>query len=220
MSTGNVQGTRASAKDDALLKAATERLCEWLEIHARKSYYRYAIWDCLDTSTLMQRNKKFNPNYQSSFMEHRAKASIVPDGCTIVRINELTNEWEPIIISEMKAQGVKKLNKGNAIERTFKNYNFIERVVCYPDKIFPYIVFCHGLCFGDEFILDKLRFGSASELNEIHIEKMEGGTFFTKIDEWSEDELFEKLLNVAQQVLKKIDSPKKNFWKNIFGKLR
>ena len=121
----------------------------------------------------------------------------------------------PILISEKKNQGTndlrarqgkKKQTKGNAIERLGKNVIGF-RTSLLKESIFPFVCFGDGCDFSeDSSIVDRVKtismFGS---LNEIHLHN-EGpngvfnrGTYYFRVPEWTEDEMFELAYEVARR---------------------
>lgn len=121
----------------------------------------------------------------------------------------------PILISEKKNQGTndirarqgkEKQAQGNAIERLGKNVIGF-RASLLSESIFPFVCFGDGCDFSeDSSIVDRVKtismFGS---LNEVHLHN-EGpngafnrGTYYFRVPEWTEDEMFSLSLEVAKR---------------------
>lgn len=137
-----------------------------------------------------------------------------PDG-GILSICDSKGNLFPILISEKKnqgtndiraAQGKEKQAKGNAIERLGKNVIGL-RAALMNESIFPFVCFGDGCDFAeDSSIVDRVKtiamFGT---LNEIHLfnEGPNGlfnrGTYYFRVAEWSENEMYSRSLEVARR---------------------
>lgn len=141
-------------------------------------------------------------------------SSMKPDG-GILSIVGRSGKCYPILISEKKNQGTNDLRlrqgkgkqaKGNAIERLGKNVIGF-RASLLAESIFPFVCFGDGCDFAeDSSIVDRVKtismFGA---LNEIHLHN-EGpngafnrGTYYFRVPEWTEDEMFSLSLEVAKR---------------------
>ena len=137
-----------------------------------------------------------------------------PDG-GVLSIADKDGKLYPILISEKKNQGTNDLRalqgkpkqaKGNAIERLGKNVIGL-RAAMLNETIFPFVCFGDGCDFADDSsIVDRVKtiamFGT---LNEIHLHN-EGpngvfnrGTYFFRVKEWTENEMYRLSLNIAQR---------------------
>lgn len=140
-------------------------------------------------------------------------SAMKPDG-GILSIVSLDGRTFPILISEKKNQGTndlragegkKKQAKGNAIERLGKNVIGF-RTALKSEAIFPFVCFGDGCDFADDSsILDRVvtiaQFGA---LNQEHLHKQsdgafDRGSFYFRVEEWSEDEMFERCMSIAQK---------------------
>jgi len=141
-------------------------------------------------------------------------SSMKPDGGILSVLGRGQKRF-PILISEKKNQGTNDLRelqgkrkqaKGNAIERLGKNVIGF-RASLLAESIFPFICFGDGCDFADDSsIVDRVKtismFGS---LNQIHLHN-EGpngafnrGTYYFRVPEWTEDEMFSLSLEVARR---------------------
>lgn len=122
-------------------------------------------------------------------------------------------ELHPVLCSEMKKQGtIRGQAKGNAIERIFKNYNFFVDGICKYEDLTPFVAFCHGIDFTDEFILSKLRMGSINEVNKIQCIKtiykknnryyeFPKTSLMCKENDWTISEMFEICKTIVDIVM-------------------
>lgn len=141
-------------------------------------------------------------------------SSMRPDG-GILSVVDRSGKRLPILISEKKNQGTNDLRmrqgkgkqaKGNAIERLGKNVIGF-RALLLSESIFPFVCFGDGCDFADDSsIVDRVKtismFGT---LNEVHLHN-EGpngvfnrGTYYFRVPEWTEDEMFSLSLDVARR---------------------
>lgn len=141
-------------------------------------------------------------------------SSMRPDG-GILSIEDGSGRKYPVLISEKKNQGTNdfrakqgksKQAKGNAIERLGKNVIGF-RASLLNEGIFPFVCFGDGCDFAeDSSIVDRVKtiamFGT---LNEIHLHN-EGpngvfnrGTYYFRVPEWTEDEMYALSLEVARR---------------------
>lgn len=136
-----------------------------------------------------------------------------PDG-GILSIVDKDGLSHAILITEKKNQGTndlraqegkKKQAKGNAIERLGKNVIGF-RTAFKSEAIFPFVCFGDGCDFDDDSsILDRVvtiaQFGA---LNVEHLHKQgEGdfdrGSFYFRVSEWTEDEMYERAVSIAEK---------------------
>lgn len=147
------------------------------------------------------------------FTYHFETSGMRPDG-GILSIMDDGGQAHPILITEKKNQGTNDLRalegktkqaKGNAIERLGKNVIGF-RAAFKPESIFPFICFGDGCDFSDDSsILDRVstiaQFGA---LNVEHLHKQadgdfDRGTFYFRVAEWTEEEMYERSLSVAEK---------------------
>lgn len=149
-----------------------------------------------------------------SFCTCFEKSAMKPDG-GILSIEDRDGRRFPILISEKKNQGTNdvralqgkaKQAKGNAIERLGKNVIGF-RTALLAESIFPFVCFGDGCDFAaDSSIIDRVKtismFGT---LNEVHLHN-EGpngafnrGTYYFRVPEWTEDEMYSLSLDVARR---------------------
>lgn len=123
----------------------------------------------------------------------------------------------PILITEKKNQGTNdvraregkaKQSRGNAIERLGKNVIGF-RTAMKAQAIFPFICFGDGCDFADDSsILDRVvtiaMFGTLNVEN-VHklgaAQEFDRGSFYFRVAEWTEEEMFERSLSVATKSL-------------------
>lgn len=149
-----------------------------------------------------------------AFCSCMESSTMRPDG-GILSIYGRKGELYPILISEKKNQGTNDLRalqgkprqaKGNAIERLGKNVIGL-RAAMLGESIFPFVCFGDGCDFSDDSsIVDRVKtiamFGTLNEMH-LHNEGPDGifnrGTYFFRVTEWTEDEMFEKALEIARR---------------------
>lgn len=121
----------------------------------------------------------------------------------------------PILISEKKNQGTndiralegkKKQAKGNAIERLGKNVIGF-RTAMLSESIFPFVCFGDGCDFSeDSSILDRVvTIAEFGELNKEYLHNsgkngiIDRGSFYFRLEEWTESEMFERCYSIAKR---------------------
>lgn len=131
-------------------------------------------------------------------------SSMRPDG-GLLYLKSKSGERYPILISEKKNQGTndlrelegkKKQAKGNAIERLGKNVIGLKTALK-KESIFPFVCFGDGCDFSDDSsILDRVvTIAEFGHLNVIHLHNQGSngefcrGSFFFKVEEWSQEEM-------------------------------
>ena len=146
----------------------------------------------------------FTTCHETSFM--------TPDGGLLFLVNR-QGERFPILISEKKNQGTNDVRaregkprqaQGNAIERLGKNVIGL-RVMMQHENIFPFVCFGDGCDFAEELsILDRVKtIAMFGELNVEHLHR-EGdafnrGTFYFRVDEWTQDEMMTRCYSIAEK---------------------
>jgi type II restriction enzyme len=137
-----------------------------------------------------------------------------PDG-GILSLLDKTGKHLPILILEKKNQGTNDLRrlegkekqpKGNAIERLGKNVIGF-RAALKGESIFPFVCFGDGCDFSDDSsILDRVvTIAQFGRLNVEHLHKQgannefDRGTFYFRAPEWTENEMAELSLKVAEK---------------------
>ena len=150
-----------------------------------------------------------------SFAEPEVDVSFMsPDG-GITFLVDKTGTMYPILIGEVKNQGTNsdrlkeglpKQAKGNAVERLGKNVIGFKTYML-TESIFPYVCFGDGCDFEKgSSILDRvLTIAMFGALNEDHTfnEGPNGifnrGSYYFKADNWTIDELYDILYEVAKR---------------------
>lgn len=137
-------------------------------------------------------------------------SSMRPDG-GILSLKGKDGELYPILIAEKKNQGTNDLRevegkpkqaKGNAIERLGKNVIGF-RTALLHESIFPFVCFGDGCDFAnDSSIIDRVvTIAMFGRLNQVHLHMEEGkfnrGSFFFKVEQWSEDDMYKISLEIA-----------------------
>lgn len=149
-------------------------------------------------------------------------ASIEPDGGLIVGVKKDNGgniiNWIPLLASEAKHQ---ESDVGNAIERTFKNYNAIKDIFMEWD-VFPYICFGAGKGLESAFEQNKLIGGMGNDVNlDINIKdytvsviaesfsvikthpktkvSRKRGNFLVRKESWSPEEMYGRLVSAMRQ---------------------
>lgn len=154
----------------------------------------------------------------NGFKEH-ANFNIQPDGgCIILQVidkDDKIMDWKLLLVSELKVQGTNDIREeaglgkqaiGNAIERVGKNCSFV-RAICLTEKIYPFTVFCSGCDFEEPFVQGKLTaLMSGGTSNNYNLHKLEynveRATYYSKKDEWTYDEMYERLKIMLIDTLK------------------
>ena len=149
------------------------------------------------------------------FHYHFDNSSIRPDG-GILYIKGKPDDAAtyPILISEVKNQGTNDIRlkeglprqaRGNAIERLGKNVIGL-RAVLMRENIFPFVCFGYGCDFEDvSSILDRVStMAMFGHLNTTYLHNEENGrfnrgSFYFREEEWSVDEMFEIMLDIAER---------------------
>lgn len=141
-------------------------------------------------------------------------SSMRPDGGILSLVDKRGHSF-PILIAEKKNQGTNDLRalegkgkqaKGNAIERLGKNVIGF-RTAMKTETIFPFVCFGDGCDFDDDSsILDRVvTIAQFGKLNFEHLHNQgpnndfDRGTFYFRVKEWTEDEMANLLLKVAEK---------------------
>ena len=150
-----------------------------------------------------------------SFHYHFDTSSIRPDGGILYIKGKPRDALRyPILISEVKNQGTNDLrvreglprqSRGNAIERLGKNLIGL-RSALMRESIFPFVCFGYGCDFAkDSSILDRVStMAMFGRLNKTYLHNEEDGrfnrgSFYFREDEWSVDEMFTIMLDIAER---------------------
>lgn len=140
-------------------------------------------------------------------------SSMRPDGGFLFLKSKDGNKY-PILISEKKNQGTndlrelegkKKQSRGNAIERLGKNVIGLKTSLK-KESIFPFVCFGDGCDFAqDSSILDRVvTIAEFGHLNVIHLHNQGShgefcrGSFFFKVEEWSQEEMTDIGFEIAK----------------------
>lgn len=149
------------------------------------------------------------------FHYHFDTSSIRPDGGILYIKGKPGDALRyPILISEVKNQGTNDLrvreglprqSRGNAIERLGKNLIGL-RSALMRESIFPFVCFGYGCDFAkDSSILDRVStMAMFGRLNKTYLHNEENGrfnrgSFYFREDEWSVDEMFTIMLDIADR---------------------
>ncbi len=142
------------------------------------------------------------------------RSSMKPDG-GILSLKADNDRLYPILISEKKnqgtndrrrAEGKSKQAKGNAIERLGKNVIGF-RTAMKMEAIFPFVCFGDGCDFDEQStILDRVvTIAQFGQLNHEHLYdqgtrgEFDRGTFYFRVEEWSESEMAERMYSIAEK---------------------
>lgn len=145
------------------------------------------------------------------FYCYSGTSSMRPDG-GILSLKSNDGSLYPILISEKKNQGTNDLRlaegqnrqaRGNAIERLGKNVIGFRTAMMLED-IFPFVCFGDGCDFEEgSSILDRVvTIAQFGELNREHLynqENLSRGTFYFRVEEWSESEMAERMYSIAEE---------------------
>lgn len=149
------------------------------------------------------------------FHYHYDTSSIRPDGGILYIEGKQGDALRyPILISEVKNQGTNDLrardglprqSRGNAIERLGKNLIGL-RSALMRESIFPFVCFGYGCDFEEgSSILDRVStMAMFGRLNETYLYNEENGrinrgSFYFRENEWSVDEMFKIMLDIAER---------------------
>ena len=149
------------------------------------------------------------------FHYHFNKSFITPDsGILYIRGQRGDELSYPILIAEGKTQGTNVLRaqeglpkqaKGNAIERLGKNLIGL-RTALMRESIFPFVCFGDGCDFeANSSILDRVStMAMFGELNKTYLYNEQGGrfsrgSFYFRPEEWSVDEMYEIMKDIAER---------------------
>ena len=196
-------------QESALMNAVNHVVQTLQHEHPMLSFHQVSQWHLTE---VIESLKQSFPDI--TFVDCFESSSMRPDG-GIVSIRSNDNNLFPILISEKKNQGTNDLRamqgkskqaKGNAIERLGKNVIGF-RAALLKESIFPFVCFGDGCDFADDSsIVDRVKtiamFGT---LNEIHLynEGPNGvfnrGTYFFRVAEWTESEMYSLSLEVARR---------------------
>lgn len=201
---------KISKKQESKLERAVKRVKKELSKEFPKLRFQqetqWLLNDVISRLQLLYKDVSFCSCFSTSSMR--------PDGGIL---SVLDNEGNPlpILISEKKNQGTndfrlragkKKQAKGNAIERLGKNVIGF-RTSLLTESIFPFVCFGDGCDFAeDSSIVDRVKtiamFGSLNEVN-LHNTGPQGvfnrGSFFFRVPEWTEKEMYEISLDIARR---------------------
>lgn len=149
------------------------------------------------------------------FHYHFDTSSIRPDaGILSLRGKPEDSISYPILIAEVKnqgtnvlraAEGLPKQAKGNVIERLGKNLIGL-RAALMRESIFPFVCFGYGCDFApDSSILDRVStMAMFGKLNKTYLhneqgEKFNRGSFYFRPEEWTVDEMYEVMKDIAER---------------------
>lgn len=149
------------------------------------------------------------------FHYYHETSSMRPDG-GILSIVDADGKEHPILIAEKKNQGTndlrvsegkKKQAKGNAIERLGKNVIGF-RTALLKESIFPFVCFGDGCDFADDSsIIDRVvtiaMFGrlNTEYLHNEHNDTFNRGTFYFRVDHWTEYEMATHCHSIAKKAI-------------------
>ncbi len=204
------QQNTKSKRQETILSRAMNRVFDQLRSdNPGLAIYRLSRWYL---SAIVDRLREQFPEVpycavgKRSFME--------PDG-GVLFLQDRKGRQYPILISEKKNQGTNDLrelegkpkqSKGNAIERLGKNVIGL-RTAMLNESIFPFVCFGDGCDFADDSsIIDRVKtismFGTLNEVH-LHNEGSRGvfnrGTYFFRVEEWTEEEMYEISLDIARR---------------------
>ncbi|MDD5786447.1 EcoRI family type II restriction endonuclease [Campylobacter lanienae] len=217
-----------SKSDDKNIGIAMNRTIEYLKnrfknIQNFDGYY-FEFGKSLSLKIMMDniRNGGIRKQFDTNWEEN----TIIPDGgFLILKKKDDENYQKLLLAAEVKrqgtndkrlAEGLKKQARGNAIERLGKNLIGIKAMMNHED-ITPFVCFGHGDDFNQDDITTKNVFSKLSTMNEFYylnktyIFKLDGNSEHNKFapvsmyfrkDEWSIDEMFEIMKEIAETSLR------------------
>lgn len=216
-----------SKSEDADLKNAMYDIVDYCNEYLHlPDGYAYELWDKIPYNRIYEFHisNGIQPCDLTHLLVKNPKgryAAIEPDGGLIVAVKKDSggniSNLIPLLSSEAKHQ---ESDVGNAIERVFKNLNAIRDLFnCFD--IFPYVCFCQGEGFDNQFILNKLRIGIGGNINEdVNIKDRiceiieqsplakkitkkqftkKVGSIFARKERWDKEEMYGRLLSAMKQ---------------------
>lgn len=168
----------------------------------------------ISLTEVLNKLKKIYPDMD--FTEVLDNTSMKPDGGILYLV--VNNIKYPILIGEVKNQGTNKQREeeglqkqaqGNAIERLGKNVIGF-RAFFSNENIFPFVCFGYGCDFEvNSSILDRVKtismFGALNKTHVINCGPIgigNRGSFFFREEEWSVDEMFYVMKEIAETSIK------------------
>lgn len=196
-------------QESALTRAIKRIMCELEHSYTGIQLDWVAQWELLE---IINKLKIVYPDVD--FCTCFPSSSMRPDG-GVLSIVDISGTRFPILISEKKNQGTNDIResegktrqaKGNAIERLGKNVIGL-RVALMHESIFPFVCFGDGCDFAqDSSIIDRVKtiamFGDINKVhlwNEGRLGQFNRGTYYFRVEEWSEQEMFDRSLEIAKR---------------------
>ena len=209
--TGTVINTTSQKQETEVIKALT-RVVEYLGeafgkrvvlVHQKEWFLK----DIVAELRVMYQQSEFHYHFETS--------SIRPDGGILfIRGQPGDRLSYPILIVEVKNQGTNTMRveeglpkqaRGNAIERLGKNLIGL-RTALTRETIFPFVCFGYGCDFEDgSSILDRVTtMAMFGQLNRTYLHndeqaKLNRGSFYFREEQWSEDEMYEVMKDIAER---------------------
>lgn len=199
-----------SKRQESILMRAVNRIkVELQNRHKGIELHWMPQWGLRDVIRMLTNaypNVKFCDCFETSAMR--------PDG-GVLSIVDREEKLYPILISEKKNQGTNDIRiqegkpkqaKGNAIERLGKNVIGL-RAALLNESIFPFVCFGDGCDFAeDSSIVDRVKtiamFGALNQ-EHLHNEGPNGmfnrGTYYFRVPEWTEEEMYELAMDIAER---------------------
>ena len=206
---GTIINVTSKRQEQALTKALVS-VCKNLEVKFPGIRLKHeAQW--LLPAVVAELKRKFP---EVDFHHYHNTSAMRPDG-GILAIESNRGPTYPILIAEKKNQGTNDLRalegkpkqaKGNAIERLGKNVIGF-RAALLDESIFPFVCFGDGCDFADDSsILDRVvTIAMFGHLNKecLHNQGPQGifnrGSFFFRVQEWSEKEMTQVCYSIAEK---------------------
>jgi type II restriction enzyme len=201
--------TRSKRQEKALMRALLTVVEELNAKFPGVRLHHATEWKLHDVVAKLRRNFP-----QVDFHYFFDRSTMRPDGGILSIVSE-TGAIYPILIAEKKNQGTNDLRaleglgkqaKGNAIERLGKNVIGF-RTAMKTESIFPFVCFGDGCDFADDSsILDRVvTIAQFGKLNVEHLHnqgannEFDRGTFYFRVGEWSEKDMAELSLKIAER---------------------
>lgn len=207
--TNTVINTRSKGQEKALDRALRRVEAQLHDKFAGIRLHHVTEWKLRDVV------EKLRANFpQVDFHYFFASSAMRPDG-GILSLVDKKGQTYPILIAEKKNQGTNDLRalegktkqaRGNAIERLGKNVIGF-RTAMKTESIFPFVCFGDGCDFDDDSsILDRVvTIAQFGKLNVEHLHnqgsnnEFDRGTFYFRCGEWTEDEMADLSLKLAEK---------------------
>lgn len=206
-----------SKHEDKALAVAMRETLEYANESLRlPDGYTYEVWKNLSFKDMQEwLIKRGFPIEETAYLTTKNSngkyASVKPNSGILVAVKRNSDghveDWYILLAAESNYQNS---TRGNAVERFFKNMNCF-KALFEAEDVFPYLLFSQGEGYTSNFICNKLRIGTGSEINkDVNIRKKTlnvGGSILKKVNsnafvrerKWEVDEIKGRLISALIQ---------------------